>query len=151
MSNSGSTPPQSSRIGEAEWKCSVSPAAYEGSGPERDFFCLVRLCVFVSRASRQGNERGWFTDVTGEGRSDSTMGSWAAVAWDRRGLLLVKLRTVEGRGRKRFRGLVRRIRPLESCLADDSAVRGADIVCCYIRLFSIPKPSNGVLGLTLTV
>jgi hypothetical protein len=53
MSNSGSTPPQSSSSGSWQWYLRVTPLVYEGSGPlERDR--ASRVAVLDSNASRQG-------------------------------------------------------------------------------------------------
>jgi hypothetical protein len=53
MSNSGSTPPQSSSNGSWQWYLRVTPLVYEGSGPlDRDR--ASRVAVLDSRASRQG-------------------------------------------------------------------------------------------------
>jgi hypothetical protein len=69
MLNSGSMPPQSRSIGCVEWKLSVWPDVYEGSGPEDDRF-LERDSERDSWASRHGKERA--------GLDDSA--SWAAAA-----------------------------------------------------------------------
>lgn len=63
MLNSGSMPPQSNSIGWVEWKLSVCPDVYDGSGPEDDRF-LESDAERDSCASRQGKERAGFDDST---------------------------------------------------------------------------------------
>lgn len=68
-------PPQSSSIGWVEWKLSVWPDVYEGSGPDEDRF-LESEAERDSWASRQGNERAGFDDSASRA---------AAVCWALRG------------------------------------------------------------------
>jgi len=86
----------------------------------------------VSRASRQGKERGVFTEVVWEGRSASIIGWEEAVACDWDGGVLVKVRV--GSARTRLWGFVRRIRLVVSWRVEHSILRGADMAALAMFL-----------------
>jgi hypothetical protein len=75
MSNSGSIPPQSSRIGCFEWKFKVFPDVYEGSGPESER--RESEADRDSTASRQGKDNAGFVDSK---TSDSSSSAGTAAA-----------------------------------------------------------------------
>jgi len=83
MSNSDKTPPQSRSSGSFEWKLSVSPLVYDGSGPEAERDDALCCGIFWaseaerdSTASKQGN------DIWGllEASAGATTGAEAAEA-----------------------------------------------------------------------
>jgi hypothetical protein len=80
MLNSGSMPPQSSRIGCRERKLRVCPDVYEGSGPESDL--LERDAERDSCASRHGKDKAGLVDSTSaSGRTAAACRAFRGDCW----------------------------------------------------------------------